>query len=151
MAEAFLGEIRMFGGNFAPVGWAFCQGQLLPISQNTALFSLLGTTYGGDGVQTFALPDLQGRVPLGMGQGPGLSPYVEGQTGGAESFTLTTQQMPAHSHAVAATGSQSTTDPKGAVPANTQPPTPGAAPKVYGASPDGKTTMNSAMIGINWR
>ncbi len=148
MADPFLGEIRMFGGNFAPVGWAFCQGQLLPISQNTALFSLLGTTYGGDGVQTFALPDLRGRVPLGMGQGPGLSPYVEGQAGGAETVTLTTPQMPAHSHTVAATETQSTTDPKGAVPANTQPPTPGTPPKVYGASPDGKTTMNSAMIGI---
>jgi microcystin-dependent protein len=147
MADPFLGEIRMLGANFAPVGWALCQGQLLPISQNAALFSLLGTTYGGDGVQTFALPDLQGRVPLGMGQGSGLSPYVEGQKGGSESVTLTTQQMPAHSHAVAAAETQSTTNPAGAVPANTQPPTPGAAPKIYGASPDGKTTMNSAMIG----
>lgn len=148
MADPFLGEIRMFGGNFAPIGWAFCQGQLIPISQNAALFSLLGTMYGGDGVSTFALPDLRGRVPLGMGQGPGLSPYTEGQAGGAESVTLNTQQMPAHTHAVAATETQSTTDPKGAVLANTQPPTPGAAPKCYGASPDGKTSMNAAMIGM---
>lgn len=147
MAEPFLGEIRIFGGTFAPLGWALCQGQLLPIAQNAALFSLLGTTYGGDGVQTFALPDLRGRAVLGFGQGTGLSPYTQGQMGGVETVTLNTQQMPAHSHTVAATEAQSTTDPKGAVPANTQPPTPGAAPKVYGASPDGKTTMNSAMIG----
>src|SRR5271166_5833783 len=102
MADPFLGEIRIFGGTFAPLGWAFCQGQLLPIAQNTALFSLLGTTYGGDGVSNFALPDLRGRVPMGMGQGPGLSPYVQGQMGGAESVTLTTQQMPPHSHSVGA-------------------------------------------------
>jgi microcystin-dependent protein len=148
MADPFLGEIRVFAGNFAPNGWALCQGQLLAIAQNTALFSILGTTYGGDGVRTFALPDLRGRVVMGLGQGPGLSNYVEGEVGGAESVTLTTQQMPAHSHTVNATEAQSTTDPKGAVPANTQPPTPGPAPKAYGASPDGKTTMNSAMIGL---
>jgi len=147
MAEPYIGEIRIFGGTFAPNGWALCQGQLLPIAQNTALFSLLGTTYGGDGRTTFALPDLRGRVVMGFGQGPGLQDYVQGQTGGAETATLTTQQMPAHSHAVAATETQSTTDPKGAVPANTAPPTPGTAPKVYGANPDGKTTMNNAMIG----
>jgi microcystin-dependent protein len=146
MAEAYLGEIRIFAGNFAPVGWALCQGQLLPIAQNTALFSILGTTYGGNGVQNFALPDLRGRVVVGVGQGPGLHPYVEGQMGGAESVTLTTQQMPAHSHSVAATETQSTTDPKGAVPAQTQGPTPGAAPKVYGTHLDG-TTMNGGMIG----
>src|SRR5271157_5336364 len=143
--DAFLGEIRIFAGNFAPVGWALCQGQMLPIAQNTALFSLLGTTYGGDGRTTFALPDLRGRVVMGVGQGPGLQPYVEGQMGGAESVTLTTQQMPAHSHTVAATETHSTTDPKGAVPAQTQGATPGTAPKVYGTHLDG-TTMNSAMI-----
>ena len=98
MSNPFVGEIRMFGGNFAPSGWAFCDGQLLPIVQNTALFSLLGTTYGGDGVTTFALPDLRGRVPLHQGAGPGLSPFDIGEVGGEESLTLTVGQMPAHSH-----------------------------------------------------
>ncbi len=100
--EPLLGTIIMFAGNFAPRGWAFCQGQLLPISQNTALFSLLGTTYGGDGRTTFGLPDLRGRVPLGEGAGPGLTPRTLGQKGGAESVTLTTAQMPSHAHALQA-------------------------------------------------
>jgi microcystin-dependent protein len=99
MADPFLGEIILFGGNFAPSGWAFCNGQLLSISQNTALFSLLGTTYGGDGMSTFALPNLQGRAPIHAGQGPGLSPYLQGQSGGTESVTLDQRTMPAHSHA----------------------------------------------------
>lgn len=98
MADPYLGEIKMFGGNFAPAGWAFCDGQILSIAQNTALFSLLGTTYGGNGVNTFALPDLRGRVPLHQGQGPGLSPILLGQVGGAETVTLTTSQIPSHSH-----------------------------------------------------
>lgn len=98
MSEPFLGEIRMFAGNFAPKNWAFCYGQLLPISQNTALFSLLGTQYGGDGRTTFALPDLRGRSMVGMGQGPGLSFIEEGEPVGAESVTLTVAQMPNHSH-----------------------------------------------------
>jgi len=88
----------MFGFNFAPRGWARCDGQLLPIAQNTALFSLLGTTYGGDGRTTFALPDLRGRVPIHPGNGPGLSPYQQGQRGGTENVTLIAQQIPAHSH-----------------------------------------------------
>jgi microcystin-dependent protein len=88
----------MFGGNFAPAGWAFCNGALMPISENDALFTLIGTTYGGDGQETFALPDLQGRLPLHQGQGPGLSNYVIGQTGGVESVTLTTNQIPNHNH-----------------------------------------------------
>lgn len=96
--DPFLDEIRIFGGNFAPQGWACCNGKLLAISTNTALFSLLGTTYGGDGVQTFALPNLQGRVPMHWGQGQGLSPYSIGQNGGAENVTLNQSQMPAHSH-----------------------------------------------------
>jgi microcystin-dependent protein len=100
MAEPFLGEIRMFAGNFAIYGWAFCEGQLLPISQNTALFSLLGTTYGGNGTSDFALPDLRGRTPVHAGQGAGLSPYVIGQVGGAETVTLTEAQVAAHTHAV---------------------------------------------------
>ena len=100
MSDQYLGEIRMFAGNFAPQGWALCNGQLLPISQNTALFSLVGTYYGGDGVTTFALPNLQSRVAIHQGQGPGLSPYVLGQQGGTENVTLTTQQMPQHNHAI---------------------------------------------------
>src|SRR5437867_1864890 len=96
--EPFYGEIRMFAGNFAPRNWAFCQGQILPIAQNTALFSLLGTTYGGNGSTTFALPDLRGRVPIHQGQGTGLSSYTMGQNGGTESETLTVNQMPAHKH-----------------------------------------------------
>ena len=100
MAEPFLGQIIMFGGNFAPRGWALCDGQLLPISQNTALFSLLGTTYGGNGQTTFALPDLRGRVPLHMGQGPGLSPYTLGQVGGTEAVTLLVNNLPQHTHSL---------------------------------------------------
>ncbi len=96
--EPYLGQIIIVPYNFTPVGWQFCQGQLLPISQNTALFSLIGTTFGGDGVHTFALPDLRGRVPVGTGQGPGLSPIIIGEAYGAETYTLTVEQLPAHSH-----------------------------------------------------
>jgi microcystin-dependent protein len=103
MAEAYLGEIRMFGGNFAPKGWATCDGQLLAISQNTALFAILGTTYGGNGQTTFALPDLRGRRPVHQGQGRGLSSYTLGEMGGTENATLTTQNMPAHNHPATAT------------------------------------------------
>ncbi len=98
MSDQFVGQILLFGCNFAPLGFAFCQGQLLPISQNTALFSLLGTYYGGDGRTTFALPDLQGRVPVAFGQGPGLSNYDQGGAGGSETITLNVTQIPAHSH-----------------------------------------------------
>lgn len=104
MSNPFLGEIRMFGCNFAPRGWAFCNGQLLSITQNTALFSLLGTTYGGNGTTTFGLPDLRGRVPIHFGTGPGLSPYSQGQIGGTENVTLLTTQIPAHNHTVNAVG-----------------------------------------------
>ncbi|MDN3671082.1 tail fiber protein [Echinicola jeungdonensis] len=97
--EEFIGVIKLFAGNFAPRGWAFCEGQLMSISQNTALFSILGTTYGGDGRTTFALPDLRGRVPIGPGRGPGLSDYREGAKGGSETNTLTILNMPAHNHA----------------------------------------------------
>jgi microcystin-dependent protein len=93
MAQPYVGEIRMFGGNFAPAGWMFCEGQLLPISENETLFNLIGTTYGGDGQSTFALPDLRGRLPLHQGNG-----FTLAQTGGAEEITLTTSQIPAHSH-----------------------------------------------------
>jgi microcystin-dependent protein len=98
MSEPFLGEIIMFAGNFNPRGWALCQGQILSIAQNTALFSILGTTYGGNGQTTFALPDFRSRCPVGQGQGPGLSSYSLGQQGGTESTTLTINQMPAHTH-----------------------------------------------------
>ena len=98
MSEPFLAEIRLFPYNFAPRGWAFCQGQLLSISQNTALFALHGTTYGGNGQTTFALPDLRGRCSIHVGQGPGLSPYDLGQVGGTETVTLNTQQIAPHPH-----------------------------------------------------
>ena len=96
--EGFLGEVRIFAGNFAPRAWAFCEGQLLPISQNSALFSIIGTIYGGDGRTTFALPDLRGRVPVGSGNGPGLSSYRQGAKGGRERVVLTTVQLPSHHH-----------------------------------------------------
>jgi microcystin-dependent protein len=98
MAQPYVGEIRMFAGNFAPAGWFFCEGQLLPISENETLFQLIGTTYGGDGQSTFALPDLRGRIPLHQGNG-----FVLAETGGAEEITLTVNQIPAHSHASLAT------------------------------------------------
>ncbi|MEE4377891.1 MAG: tail fiber protein [Candidatus Competibacteraceae bacterium] len=102
MSEPFVAEIRIFAGNFAPRGWAFCDGQLLPVSQNTALFSLIGTTYGGDGRSTTALPDLQGRAPMQPGRGPGLTDRRLGQRGGVEMVTLTEAQMPNHDHTLRA-------------------------------------------------
>src|SRR3979490_2969928 len=102
MAQPYVGEIRMFAGNFAPAGWMVCEGQLLPISENETLFTLIGTTYGGDGQSTFALPDLRGRVPVHQGQGPGLGNFIIGKTDGVEQVTLTAQQVPAHTHAFAA-------------------------------------------------
>ena len=118
MAEPFIGQIILFAGNFAPRGYALCAGQLLPIAQNTALFSILGTTYGGNGQTTFALPDLRGRVPLGQGQGPGLSSYSLGQSSGAETHTLNVTEMPQHAHLPqAADGDQTTNRAAGSVPA----------------------------------
>lgn len=101
--DEYLAIIKIFAGNFAPRGWAFCQGQLMSIAQNTALFSLLGTTYGGDGRTTFGIPDLRGRIPVGTGNGPGLSPVVLGQMAGTENVTLTLNNLPAHNHAVTGT------------------------------------------------
>lgn len=98
MADPFVAEIRIFPFNFAPTGWAWCDGQLLPLAQNTALFSLMGTTYGGNGMSNFALPDLQGRAPIHPGQGPGLSLRDLGETGGSETVTLLTSEMPYHAH-----------------------------------------------------
>lgn len=105
MPDPFLGEIRLFAFEFAPSGWAMCNGQLLPISQNTALFSLLGTTYGGNGQNNFALPNLQGRFPIHVGQGPGQASYVPGQEGGSETVALLISEMPMHNHMVAANSS----------------------------------------------
>jgi microcystin-dependent protein len=121
MANPFIGQLTLFPYNFAPFGWAFCAGQLLPISQNTALFSLLGTQFGGDGKSNFALPDLRGRAPIGQGQGPGLSSYVMGTQQGVEAVTLTTATVPAHSHGFPAFAAAATTNaPNGALPAEGQ-------------------------------
>lgn len=103
MAQPYVGEIRMFAGNFAPVGWMFCEGQLLPISENETLFQLIGTTYGGDGESTFQLPDLRGRLPIHQGNG-----FILAETGGAEEITLTVNQIPSHTHALLATANPPT-------------------------------------------
>jgi microcystin-dependent protein len=131
VATSYIGEIRMFAGNFPPQGWAFCDGQLLSIADNDALFALIGTTYGGDGQQTFALPDLRGRIPLHQGAGPGLSNRVIGEIAGAESVALSQAQIPAHSHAFFATSDAAspTSTAFGSVPATTS----GTA--IYGAGP----------------
>lgn len=140
MSEPFIGEIRMVGFNFAPQGWALCNGQLLPISSNTALFSLLGTTYGGDGRVTFALPNLQSRAPIHQGTGAGLSPRTMGEMGGEENVTLTISQIPAHGHTVACNNEGATTGrPGGAVPGP-------SATSIYAPSSDG-STMSQQMIG----
>jgi microcystin-dependent protein len=115
MAQPYVGEITMFAGNFAPAGWMFCEGQLISISENETLFQLIGTTYGGDGQSTFALPDLRGRLPIHMGNG-----FVLAESGGAEEITLTTSQIPAHSHPLLGTSNPAATDnPSGAYLANT--------------------------------
>ncbi|MGH2664490.1 phage tail protein [Flavobacterium sp.] len=137
----YVGEIRMVGFNFAPTGWAKCEGQLLPIAQNTALFSILGTTYGGNGQTTFALPDLRGKVPMHRGQGPGLQSRDLGETGGSETNTLLVSEIPSHSHiinAVTADGNQNL--PSGNLHANTK-----LLDKEY-SDASGDTTMNSNMI-----
>lgn len=114
--EPYIGQIMAFGGTFAPQGWALCDGSLLPISQYDALFSLIGTTYGGDGQTTFALPDLRGRAALHQGQGPGLGSYILGQSGGAEAVTLTVSQLPPHGHPVLGhSGAGDNAHPAGAV------------------------------------
>lgn len=116
MSDAYIGEIRLFAGNFAPIGWALCDGSLLSIAQYDVVFSLLGTTYGGDGVSSFALPDLRGRLPIGAGQGPGLSVRVIGEQIGVENVTLVAANTPQHTHALMVGGAASSTSPQGQVP-----------------------------------
>src|SRR4051794_32176486 len=112
MSNPYVGEIRMFGGNFAPAGWALCQGQLMPISENDTLFALIGTTYGGDGQETFALPDLQGRAVVHQGTGSSGTTYQIGEKAGVEEVTINTQQTPVHNHAfIASLGAAASTDP----------------------------------------
>jgi microcystin-dependent protein len=113
MSDPFIGEIKMVGFNFAPSGWAFCDGQVMQIVQNTALYSLLGTTYGGNGQTTFSLPNLQGRAPLHRGTGPGLTPRTQGQSGGATTVTLTTSTLATHAHAALGASGGGVTDPTG--------------------------------------
>jgi len=146
MSDQFVGEIRMFGGNFAPQGWATCDGQLLPINQNAALFSLLGTYYGGNGSTTFGLPDLRGRFPINWGQGVGLSPYQLGQHNGTETVSLTQSQTPAHTHvATAVTAADTSTavaTPKGNLwAANSAIPT-------YAPSTSALTPMNPGAVSV---
>jgi microcystin-dependent protein len=148
MTDPFLGEVRLFCGNFAPRGWAYCDGQLMPISQNTALFSLLGTTYGGDGRVTFALPDLRGSVPLQQGQGPGLSQRFLGEQGGEQTVTLGQSEMPAHTHSVqAVAGAGSSNSPAGGLFAQAHS---GRVPdRIYatGVAPD--VSMSPQAIGVS--
>ena len=140
MSDPFLGQIMIFGGNFPPKNWAFCDGSLLPIQQYSALFSLLGTMYGGDGRVTFALPDLRGRVPIGMGPGPGLSPYQQGQKGGQETHTLQTSEMPSHTHPVAVAASNEANTPQNRPGGNVL----GAA-NIY----DSPASADAALGGVN--
>ena len=132
MPEPFVGEIRIFAGSFAPTGWALCDGQLMPIAQNTALFMLLGNAYGGNGQNTFALPDLRGRVPVQSGQGPGLTPRLRGEAPGAETHTLSVAEIPAHAHPLGASAANGNSDaPAGGVMARS----PAAVPQ-YAANAD---------------
>jgi microcystin-dependent protein len=140
-ADPFIGEIEIVGFNFAPVGWATCDGQIQSIAQNTALFSLLGTTYGGDGVQTFALPDLRGRIAIGQGQGPGLAAHVVGERGGEEQVTLNLSQLPVHNHAaMGSSAPASALGPGGSEWATT-------TVFLYSSTGSGLVAMNSGAIG----
>jgi microcystin-dependent protein len=138
MATPFVGEIRMFGGNFAPAGWMFCEGQILPISENQVLFQLIGTTYGGDGVNTFALPDLRGRVPLHAGNA-----FVQGQSGGAETVTLTTSQIPAHTHSFLASSDNA----QGTAQARVLATTPDYTPYVAGSATSAMSPSSIGSVG----
>lgn len=162
MDPSFLALICLFAGNFAPTSWAFCQGQILSLPQNAALFTILGTTYGGNGQTTFALPDLRGRAPIGWGQGPGLSPYNLGQLGGSESMTLTINEMPSHIHSANLSG-LTAAQPASTGAGTTSTPGPNAVPAVLpsiGAGPNAmhingyttaapNTTLSPAAVGGN--
>jgi microcystin-dependent protein len=144
MSQPYVGEIRMFAGNFAPAGWMFCDGELLPISENDTLFNLIGTTYGGDGEETFALPNLQSRIPIHAGQGSGLSLHQLAEAAGVETVTLTTQQIPAHQHAPLASDQEGTlSSPNNAVWAVAS-----TGNQLY-SSPPGVNTMHAQSIGSN--
>ena len=142
MSQPFIGEIRMFGGNFPPAGWAFCDGQLLPIAENDALFALIGTTYGGDGQTTFALPDLRGRIPVHTGQGAA-SGFTIGQSGGTEAVTLTVPQTPSHTHPLnaSAAAASPTAVPAGSKVAVT------SATTIYSNSSSG-ASMSPSALGV---
>jgi microcystin-dependent protein len=146
MAEPFVAEIRIFAGNFAISGWAFCDGQVLPISQNTALFSLIGTFYGGNGTSNFAPPNLQGAAPLGFGEGPGLSLYDLGETGGETSVTLSANNMPAHSHTLqGSSGTATSSTPVGHALAG------GGGfgrPELYAPTSSANVPMNPSSVGV---
>ncbi|ADO75958.1 phage tail protein [Stigmatella aurantiaca] len=147
MSEPILGEIRMYAGSSAPPGWALCNGQLLPISLHPSLFSLLGTSYGGDGRDTFALPDLRGRLPMHWGTGPGLSPRTVGARGGTESVTLTSSQMPSHAHKLSAfAGEGDASVPEGCVPAVLMNTATHQPANLYSGVPN--TSMSPKAIGI---
>jgi microcystin-dependent protein len=141
MSQPFVGQIIAVGFNFAPVGWALCQGQLLPISENETLFNLIGTTFGGDGQTTFGLPDLRGRAALGVGQGPGLGQYVLGQPGGVESAALTSSQIGSHTHGLSAAATATTSTPSSSVVLGT----PAAATPIYATSGAGATLTAGAV------
>jgi microcystin-dependent protein len=142
--EPYIGEVRMFAGNFAPAGWAFCNGQLLPIAENDVLFSLIGTTYGGDGQQTFAMPDLRGRGPIHMGNGPDGTVYALGSGSGAEEVTLSVQQIPSHTHAlIASQDAGNANTPGGNIPAQTS----GGVMLYREVEPS--ATLNAAVDGIS--
>jgi microcystin-dependent protein len=142
MSQPYIGEIRMFAGNFAPAGWAFCDGQTIPISENDALFTLLGTTYGGDGQETFNLPNLQSRVPMHAGTGPGLGTYQLGEQAGVESVTLTVQQIPSHNHPQGCKNTDgNSASPANAVPANN------STALAYGSTPP-PGNLNANATGI---
>jgi microcystin-dependent protein len=143
MSEPFVGEIRMFAGNFAPNGWMFCEGQLIAISENDTLFNLIGTTYGGDGQETFQLPDLGGRAPMHMGSGPSLSPRIIGETGGTESVTLTPNQAGGHQHQLLGSLDPGTSpNPGGAIPAT------GSAVQIYRATAPGATMPPNVLSSV---
>jgi microcystin-dependent protein len=144
--DPYVGEIRLFAGSFAPRDWALCNGQLLPIQQNTALFSLLGTQYGGNGQTNFALPDLQGKAPVHQGQGPGLTPRVVGEIDGSSTAPLLINQIPAHTHVPNSQSSQGVADPTNAIWTNTV----GLrGPQFYGPTPDTDTQMSLQAIQVS--